>query len=211
MHSNLRQAKFLLNVPCRGDPVVKFKGIKPGMVDLRLLPLLVLVFLSGTLHAQQEDFTWLAGSPKATVETASGPIPVLSFEELEPLFHQEGPQVRIINFWATWCAPCIAELPFFEKIRREYADRGVEVTLVSLDMPSMWEKRLPAFIEKRGIESPVVVLDDPRQNDWIPRVSQDWSGAIPATLIYSADRREFYEQPFDGPELEAVVQSFLNE
>ncbi|MDC6354714.1 MULTISPECIES: TlpA family protein disulfide reductase [Robiginitalea] len=181
------------------------------MVHLRLLPLLILMLLTGRLYAQQGDFSWLTGSPKTTVETVSGPIPVLAFEELEPLFHQEGTQVRIINFWATWCAPCIAELPFFEKIRREYADRGVEVTLVSLDMPSMWEKRLPAFIEKRGIESPVVVLDDPRQNDWIPRVSQEWSGAIPATLIYSANRREFYEQTFDGPQLESVVQSFLND
>lgn len=183
----------------------------PVIVNRNTLPLLLLLFLSGPLFTQQGDLSWLKASPKATVATGSGPIPVLAFEELEPLFQQKGPGVRIINFWATWCAPCIKELPHFEEVRREYADRGVEVTLVSLDMPSMWEKRLPAFIEKRGIESPVVVLDDPRQNDWIPRVSKEWSGAIPATLIYSADRREFYEQQFDGPQLEAVVQSFLNE
>ena len=180
-------------------------------MNLRVLPLWILMCLSGTLFAQQGAYPWLTGAPRTFIETEAGPIPVLAFEELEPLLHQEGPRVRIVNFWATWCAPCIAELPFFEEIRREYADRGVEVTLVSLDMPSMWEKRLPAFIEKRGIESPVVVLDDPRQNDWIPRVSEAWSGAIPATLIYSADRREFYEQSFDGPQLEAVVQSFLNQ
>ncbi|MBC2839123.1 TlpA family protein disulfide reductase [Robiginitalea sp. SC105] len=177
------------------------------------IPLLLCCFLSATslLQSQQNRYPWLEVSPKTMVSTRVGDIPVVDFSGLQPLLEQDGPGIHVINFWATWCAPCIKELPHFESLREDFADRGVKVTLVSLDMPAFWEKRLPAFIEKRGIESPVVVLDDPRQNDWIPRVSPQWSGAIPATLIYDHERREFYEQSFDGPQLEAVINSFLND
>lgn len=173
--------------------------------------LLFLTICSPGLSAQSESYPWLEQDPKAHVEiNGETNIPVVSFEGLAPLLDQSGPEIRVINFWATWCAPCVKELPHFEALREKYAGRGVEVTLVSLDMPAFWEKRLPDFIEKRDIRTPVVVLDDPRQNDWIPKVSPDWSGAIPATLIYTEGRRAFYEKSFDGPALEAVIDSFLN-
>ncbi len=163
-----------------------------------------------SVRSQAGNHSWLKAEPETVIPSEAGDIPVVAFEGLKPLFEQADGKVRVVNFWATWCAPCIKELPHFEALQAELADRGVEVTLVSLDFPNAWEKRLPEFISRKNLRSPVVVLNDPRQNDWIPQVSESWSGAIPATLIYSADRREFYEQTFDGPDLRAAVETFLS-
>ena len=115
----------------------------------------------------------------------------------------------IINFWATWCKPCIKELPAFEKIASEYADKKVKVLLVSLDFPEKIENQVIPFIKKNNIKSEVILLDDADANSWIPKVSPDWSGAIPATVIYKNDRRKFYEQSFTFEALETEIKTFL--
>jgi len=50
--------------------------------------------------------------------------------ELQKIIHEPG-FVKVINFWATWCAPCVKEMPFFEKLNRD--DKNIKVILVSMD------------------------------------------------------------------------------
>ncbi|WP_297796044.1 TlpA disulfide reductase family protein [uncultured Eudoraea sp.] len=123
-------------------------------------------------------------------------IPVYNFDDLETLLYTKDDKTYIINFWATWCAPCIKELPYFEKINQQGEANNWKVILVSLDMPSMWKSKLIPFIRNKDLQSEVVILDDPDQNSWIPKVDKNWSGAIPATLIYNRNKRKFYEQTF---------------
>ena len=113
----------------------------------------------------------------------------------------------MINFWATWCLPCVKELPYFERINQEYKD--VEVILVSLDFPKQKEKRLISFVNKKKIQSQVIHFDDFNEQVWIPKIDKNWSGAIPATIIYNKNKRKFYEQSFTEEELQKEVQSFL--
>lgn len=136
-------------------------------------------------------------------------LTVFDFEGLKPLLEQKDERIHVVNFWATWCEPCIKELPYFEQITAEYRPSEVEVLLVNLDMPTMWGPRLIPYIEKQGLRSKVVILDDPKQNSWIPQVAQEWSGAIPATVIYTKDKRKFYERQFSADELRAELQKFL--
>jgi len=136
-------------------------------------------------------------------------VPIYNFSELEPLLQKKNDTTYVVNFWATWCKPCIKELPYFEKVNKEYADKKVKVVLVSLDFPDILEKQVIPFIEKRGIQSQVVLLDDPDANGWIPKVSPEWSGAIPATIIYNSKNRKFYEKAFTQSELETEIQSIL--
>ena len=77
-------------------------------------------------------------------------------------------------------------------------------------MPSMWKTKLIPFIKNKNLQSEVVVLDDPDQNSWIPKIDKDWSGAIPATLIYSRNKRKFYEQTFTYDMLNKELQEFKN-
>ena len=144
-----------------------------------------------------------------TADASTLMLPTYSFEEFEELLYLENDQTYVINFWATWCKPCIKELPYFEQLRTTYLKKGVEVILVSLDFPEQVETRLLPFIKKRNLQSKVVLLDDPDANSWIPKVDDDWSGAIPATIIYNGDKRAFYERSFTYQELEEQLTLFL--
>ena len=122
----------------------------------------------------------------------------MSYQELHPLLNQKGNKTYVVNFWATWCAPCIKELPYFEELNN---NKNIEVILVSLDFPKHKEKRLLPFIKKRQLSSRVILLDDDNENFWINEINTTWSGALPATLIYTQNRRGFYEQSFTKEEL----------
>lgn len=136
-------------------------------------------------------------------------IEVYDFNGIEKFLHQEDNKIHVINFWATWCAPCVKELPYFEKLKEEYQDQNVEVLLISLDFPSQYEKKLKPFIQERKLKSKVIALDDVDMNTWLPKVDQNWSGAIPATIIYRNNKRQFYEQSFNYETLENEVKQFI--
>ena len=130
----------------------------------------------------------------------------LNYTQLQPLLHQNSESVQVVNFWATWCAPCIKELPYFEELNKL---ENVDVLLVSLDFPKHKEKRLIPFVKKHKLQSKVVHLDDEDENYWINEISTTRSGALPASLIYSQNRRQFYEQSFTKDELFNEVKSYF--
>lgn len=135
-------------------------------------------------------------------------LEVYNFEGIAPYLNLEGSKTYVVNFWATWCAPCVKELPHFESLQSKYID-SVEVILVSLDFPHQYETKLKPFIQKHQLKSKVVVLDDPDMNSWIPRVNPQWDGAIPVTLIYNVSKRSFYSRTFTYKELETELKTFL--
>jgi len=136
-------------------------------------------------------------------------LEIYDFNGFKKYLNQKDDKVYIVNFWATWCAPCVKELPYFEKINKEYHDKNVEVILVSLDFPHLYESKLKPFIVEHDIKSKVIALDDVDMNTWIPIVNPDWSGSIPATLIYKNDKSKFFEQPFTYETLENETLKFL--
>ncbi|NBB88955.1 MAG: redoxin family protein [Bacteroidetes bacterium] len=141
---------------------------------------------------------------------AQEPIPVLTFDELEVKLPDNPNQVVIVNFWATWCKPCVKEMPYFNELSKTYAeDNSVKVILVSLDMESQLQSRVIPFIADRKLHPDVWLLDDPDANRWIDKVDPSWSGAIPASLFYKDNQRKFYQQTFHSlEELEDIIQSF---
>ncbi len=121
-----------------------------------------------------------------------GAVPVYQkFSGIEPLFHRQNDTTYVINFWATWCKPCVAELPYFEALNQSVAGQKVKVILVSLDFPRQLESKLAPFIKERQLQSRVEVLLDGKHNEWIDKVSPEWTGAIPATIIYRGENRRF--------------------
>ena len=136
-------------------------------------------------------------------------LKVYDYDGLEPLINKKDDKVHIVNFWATWCAPCVKELPYFEKITEDYKNKDVEVLLVSLDFPRNYETKLKPFIKKHDLKSEVVAFDDTDQNRWIPAINENWTGALPATIIYKGNKRQFYEKSFTQQELENELKQFL--
>ncbi len=138
-------------------------------------------------------------------------IPFIKAAQIDAWKLADTDTVRVINFWATWCAPCVAELPSFEKLNKEYAGRKVEVILVSNDFKKQVETKVKPFVAKKKLKSRVVFMDESNPNNWIDRVSPDWSGAIPATLIIAKRKNQylFFEKQLTYEELEAAVRSVL--
>jgi thiol-disulfide isomerase/thioredoxin len=152
---------------------------------------------------------------EATIEQKSdivevSKIPSYDFDEIEREYLLKNDGITyILNFWATWCKPCVKELPAFEKLNSEYKDKNVKVVLVSLDFPEKLVSGVIPFVEKYGLKSQVILLDDDDANGWIPRVSKEWSGAIPATLIVKNGTVKFYERSFTFEELEKELKTIL--
>ncbi len=136
-------------------------------------------------------------------------IPIYQYDEFAPFLNKEDGKTYVVNFWATWCKPCIKEMPYFEQLAEKYKDQQVEVLFVSLDFPDLLEKQVIPFVKRKQIKSRVVLLDDTGANEWIPKVDPSWSGAIPATVIYNSNGRKFFEKSFTYQELENELKSLL--
>jgi len=132
-------------------------------------------------------------------------IKVVNFDQLEPYLHKNNDTLYLVNFWATWCGPCVKELPAIKKTEEKYAHRKFKVLLVSLDMPKELNTRLAPFVQSKNISSDVFLLNDPNQNRWIDLVDPTWSGEIPFTLIYGKHFRESYPQSFTFEKLDSII------
>ena len=147
---------------------------------------------------------------KEPVVPENDQIEVVNFQQLETLLSEQKEEVLVVNFWATWCKPCVEEMPYFEEVHDSLGGDDLKVILVSLDFPGKLESQLIPFVKDRGIEPQVVLLDDPHENDWIPKVDPTWSGAIPATLFIKQGKRKFFEKSFTRPSLFNEVSQFIN-
>ncbi len=138
-------------------------------------------------------------------------IPFIQRDQINRWINTESDTIFVINFWATWCAPCVAELPAFEKLNKEYAKDKVQVVLVNNDFKKQVNSKVVPFVKKKNLQSRVVFMDEPNPNNWINLVSTEWSGSIPATLIVSKRKNKvlFFEKPLEYHELEKLVLSVL--
>ena len=137
-------------------------------------------------------------------------IEVVDFDSFYSKIDLSSDDTYVINFWATWCSPCVKELPYFEIVNREFSEKNVKVLLVSLDFPSQIESKLKPYLKKNKIKSNVILLDDSKMNKWVPRVSEKWDGGIPATLIVNSSNYNFYPNPFEKEELVSEIQKVIN-
>lgn len=134
---------------------------------------------------------WKLADLKTAMDTANGPT--------------------IINFWATFCKPCIAELPHFQEAARRYRSQGVRLILVSLDLKESFPKGVQRFVTKQKLTAPVVFLDESNADLFVPAVDPSWSGAIPATLFLNRSKgiRQFYEEEMTKASLEEAIRKML--
>jgi len=137
-------------------------------------------------------------------------VPQMDFEEFEPLLYKNNDTLYIVNFWATWCKPCVSEMPYFEMIGVEYSHQKIKIILVSLDFPNKHDELVIPFIENKGIKSKVIHLTDMKAYQWIDKVNPQWSGAIPATVFYQGDNfREFIEGSLTYDDLKQIIDNNL--
>ena len=157
-----------------------------------VLSLLAFLFISRTLSVGQEYSVYD------------------NIQQLETRISQAGDAILVINFWATWCKPCVEELPCFDELKTQNPGHDIQVLLVSLDFKSQLEKKFIPFLRAQKLKSEVVLLTDQDVNTWVPRIYEEWDGAIPATIVLRNGKSRFSLGKFDSvEELSAFVQPFL--
>lgn len=143
-----------------------------------------------------------------TLHLSAQEVEVVKFSDLQKKILYTDAPLTVFNFWATWCGPCIKELPHFDDLGT--ANENVKVYLVSIDFQSELE-RVKKFVEKRSLRSDVLFLDEKDPDDYMGKVSNDWTGAIPATLfVTDLGKTYFHEKAFTKEELEKTVKKYLN-
>ena len=116
-------------------------------------------------------------------------------------------KILVVNFWATWCAPCIHELPLFEKLNQE--NKAVEVLLVSMDYDLDSDPaKVERFIERKKLSSKVLFLTADNPNSWIDKIEKRWSGALPATLVINlkTNKRQFLQGELGEGQIEKLIE-----
>ena len=153
-----------------------------------------LLFLSGIgfLNAEAQDMPkWKIGDLEAYIKNSNKPT--------------------VVNFWATFCKPCIAEIPHFQKLVRQYEKDSVQLLLVSLDMEELYPAKIQAFANKFKFTAPIVFLDETNADIFCPVIDEKWSGAIPATLFVNnkTGYRKFFEKEMPEQEFETELKGLL--
>lgn len=156
----------------------------------RIISLLLFVIVVGAANAQEIP-KWKLDDLKAAIKNADKPT--------------------IFNFWATFCKPCVEEIPYFQQLVKKYDSAGVRLVLVSLDMPEVYPKRLRTFATKNRFTAPITYLDETNADLFCPAVDQQWSGAIPASLFINnkTGYRKFFEDQLSKETLEKEIKLMI--
>ncbi|HUB60449.1 MAG TPA: TlpA disulfide reductase family protein [Puia sp.] len=148
---------------------------------------------------------WLSGWSGAQAQTPVQKVRITDLQE----YIARSDHPLIVSFWATFCVPCNKEIPYFQSTVARYKDQGVELILVSLDLPDYFPDRINDFVRKRGYTAKVLWLNETDADYFCPKVDPKWSGGIPASLF--VDNKTHYRRFFDRQLTEPQVEAEINE
>ncbi|RQO29773.1 TlpA family protein disulfide reductase [Taibaiella sp. KBW10] len=138
-------------------------------------------------------------------------VTVVKYEQLMARLQQKNDTLYVVNFWATWCGPCVRELPHFVTINDKYKNGPFKFIMVSLDEGANLKEGVIPFLKKKNIQAEHYLLDDNgRMNEWIPKFDKSWTGAIPVTILYKqGEKKAFHEGSMDEAALDNLIKPHL--
>ena len=133
-------------------------------------------------------------------------LKLVSFKELEKALTSGPDTVKVVNFWATWCKPCVEEIPYFVSAQNEWKDKKVRFIFVSVDFLSQTPK-VKEMINRLSLTGTLLQLNE-RGSEWIDQLDKNWSGAIPYTILFSpnGEKREHYDAFHSYDDLNSFLQ-----
>jgi thiol-disulfide isomerase/thioredoxin len=137
-------------------------------------------------------------------------IPKWKIEDVTNFYNKVADSVYVINFWGTFCKPCLEEIPYLESISTKYKNQKVKLLLVSLDLPADYTL-LSSFIAKNNIYVDVVWLDEDNLDHYCPPIDKKWMGDIPATLFVNTKTgyKYFTQDELTAEKFEAQLQKTI--
>jgi thiol-disulfide isomerase/thioredoxin len=117
----------------------------------------------------------------------------------------------VVNFWASWCQPCIHEIPWFEKNVASLKDKGVRLVLVSLDFAEDYPTRIAVFAKAHKYQSTIVWLNETNADEFCPMIDKRWEGVIPVSVMVNNKKhyRKFYGEQIPEPKLKLALQELI--
>jgi len=117
----------------------------------------------------------------------------------------------IVNFWATFCVPCIQEMPYFQEMARQYKSQDVSLLFVSLDLKEAYPSKVNAMAKKLQLTFPVVWLNETNADYFCPKIDTTWSGGMPSSLFVNnaTGYHKFFEDQLSKEKLEGVIKEMI--
>ncbi len=139
-------------------------------------------------------------------------LSVIKLPKLLEIMTPQDDTTYVINFWATWCMPCVMEFKNFQDISKKYGGEKVKVVFINLDFFRTYKKSLIPFLKARDVTEQVYLLNEHDYNSWIDKVDKNWDGEIPATLFinHAKNIKQFIARPFNYKELEETIQPLIS-
>lgn len=134
-------------------------------------------------------------------------IKTVKYEQMVETIAQKGEKLTIVNFWATWCGPCIEEIPhFIDVFNQNRTSANLDIVFVSLDRVASIDE-VKEFAKEHNMPGELLLLDDVKRfNEWIPKVHPDWEGNLPATGFYRNGKLlEFQPNMLTEEELTLII------
>lgn len=140
------------------------------------------------------------------VNKVASVVPMMNLEQLQKRTLQtESDTLMVVNFWATWCVPCVEELPYFLQSTKTFANHKVKIIFVSLDFLKDHNKVIN-FVMARAFDNEVYHLDAGNPNLWIDKIDTTWGGSIPATVFYRGGKKIlFHEGELNQLQLDSLI------
>ena len=113
--------------------------------------------------------------------------PLQSIADLDGIKENAKGNVLLLNFWASWCKPCVKEFPELVKLYNDYKDKGFRLVFISLDDLPDIEKKVVPFLKNQGVDFTTYYNKFDKPEELIDYVDKNWQGAIPSTYIYDKD------------------------
>jgi thiol-disulfide isomerase/thioredoxin len=195
----------------RANPL---KWVLGGVVVLGVAAVVYIIAQASITPPQATNLKSLAKGEMAKFETPAeaGPPPAASFLDAGGAERRIGDfrgKVTVVNLWATWCGPCVIEMPTLAKLAAEYQGKPVEVLAISVDRPEDTEKAR-AFIAKHA---PLNFYQDPKMA--LPFAFKPVAAGMPTTVVYGADGVERGRlaggADWSGPDAKALIDKVLAE